>query len=189
MLRDMGYTNAIVALTANNLVGSEEKFLLHGFDGFISKPINLRLLDDYLREFVRDKHPDEAIKYEVSELQEVKEHFERFDISVKPHDDVAVVAQSNQKTLEVFLNDTKKAITTLRESSENGDIKLFTTTALAMRLALQSISESEAAEIADSLERAGLRNDIDFIKSNLDVFTELLEMIMENLQLPEIKRE
>jgi len=55
-LRDMGYSGGIVALTANALVGNSEMFLENGFDGFISKPIDIVQLDVILNEFVRDKH-------------------------------------------------------------------------------------------------------------------------------------
>jgi CheY-like chemotaxis protein/anti-sigma regulatory factor (Ser/Thr protein kinase) len=55
-LRALGYTGIIVALTANALVGNEEMFLNNGFDGYISKPIDTRQLDNLLNKFVRDKH-------------------------------------------------------------------------------------------------------------------------------------
>jgi len=55
-LRALGYTGIIVALTANALVGNEEMFLHNGFDGFISKPIDTRHLDNLLNKFIRDKH-------------------------------------------------------------------------------------------------------------------------------------
>jgi CheY-like chemotaxis protein len=45
-----------VALTANALVGNEEMFLDNGFDGYISKPIDTRHLDNLLNKFIRDKH-------------------------------------------------------------------------------------------------------------------------------------
>ena len=41
----------IVALTANALAGSEEMFLSRGFNGFISKPIDLGCLDEALKKF------------------------------------------------------------------------------------------------------------------------------------------
>ena len=55
-LRSMGYNGVIVALTANALVGNDELFKKQGFDGFISKPVDVRELDAVLNEFVRDKH-------------------------------------------------------------------------------------------------------------------------------------
>jgi len=55
-LRESGYKGCIVALTANALVGNSEMFLDNGFDGFISKPIDIIQLEKILNEFVRDKH-------------------------------------------------------------------------------------------------------------------------------------
>ena len=52
-LRERGYKGAIVALTANALVGNDEMFARHGFDGFISKPIDVRRLDAVLHQFIR----------------------------------------------------------------------------------------------------------------------------------------
>jgi len=52
VLRKSGYTGTIVALTANAIVGTEEKFLEKGFDGFISKPIDLKKLDEILNKYI-----------------------------------------------------------------------------------------------------------------------------------------
>ena len=59
-LRDLGYTNPIVALTANAVAGQADVFLRNGFDDFIAKPIDTRQLNSVLNKLVRDKHPDEA---------------------------------------------------------------------------------------------------------------------------------
>ena len=52
-LRDMGYKGAIIALTANALVGNDEMFTSRGFDGFISKPIDIHDLDDVIAKYVK----------------------------------------------------------------------------------------------------------------------------------------
>ena len=54
-LRSLGYTGAIVALTANAIVGNAEMFKQIGFDDFISKPIDLRQLNSILNRYIRDK--------------------------------------------------------------------------------------------------------------------------------------
>jgi CheY-like chemotaxis protein len=58
-LREMGYSGTIVALTANALVGNDEVFRQHGFDDFVSKPIDTRHLNSILNKFVRDKYSKE----------------------------------------------------------------------------------------------------------------------------------
>ncbi|MDR1014327.1 MAG: response regulator [Coriobacteriales bacterium] len=47
----------IVALTANATTGAAEMFLANGFDAFISKPIDLRSLDDVLGRLIGESPP------------------------------------------------------------------------------------------------------------------------------------
>ena len=54
-LRALGYKGAIVALTANALVGNAEIFKQSGFDDFISKPVDVRQLNMVLKKYVREK--------------------------------------------------------------------------------------------------------------------------------------
>ena len=58
IIRAMGYTKPIVALTANAVSGQAEMFLKSGFDDFISKPIDVRSMDLILNKLVRNKHLD-----------------------------------------------------------------------------------------------------------------------------------
>ena len=53
ILRKQGYSRPVVALTANAMVGSEEKFLSQGFDDFLSKPIQTKLLHQVLGKFIQ----------------------------------------------------------------------------------------------------------------------------------------
>ena len=55
ILRDMGYTQPIVALTANALKGQAEIFMKNGFSGFMSKPIDINRLNSYLVRFIKNK--------------------------------------------------------------------------------------------------------------------------------------
>jgi len=61
ILREMGYKGTVIALTANAIVGQAEMFMQNGFDGFISKPIDVRQLNATLNKMIRDKQPFEVI--------------------------------------------------------------------------------------------------------------------------------
>ena len=61
IIREMGYKNPIVALTANALVGQAEEYLRNGFDGFLSKPIQSAHLHSILCKFIKDKHEESLI--------------------------------------------------------------------------------------------------------------------------------
>jgi len=62
----------IIALTANALAGNERMFLANGFNGFISKPIDVMQLDTALNTWVRNKQSTETLKMAENELNKVK---------------------------------------------------------------------------------------------------------------------
>jgi PAS domain S-box-containing protein len=61
-LRTLGYSEPIVALTANVVAGQAEIFIQNGFDDIIGKPIDIRRLTYILNRYVRDKQPAEIIE-------------------------------------------------------------------------------------------------------------------------------
>ncbi|MCL1887033.1 MAG: ATP-binding protein [Betaproteobacteria bacterium] len=58
-IRELGTEYAktipIIALTANAIFGNEEMFLKNGFQAFLSKPIDIMVMDAAIRHWVRDK--------------------------------------------------------------------------------------------------------------------------------------
>jgi CheY-like chemotaxis protein/two-component sensor histidine kinase len=170
-LRELGYKGVIVALTANALAGNDEMFTQHSFDGFISKPIDIRHLNAVLNKFVRDRHPTETGKYKPQETA--------VTTAAKP-DGISA------ELLRVFRRDTVKAINTLRDTApkgggDNGNIKLFTITVHAMKSALANIGETEMSQSAAALEKAGLNEDADFIAANAENFVKSLESLIGEL--------
>ena len=59
IIRESGYANPVVALTANAVAGQADIFLLNGFDDFVSKPIDIRALNAVLNKYIRDRHHSE----------------------------------------------------------------------------------------------------------------------------------
>ena len=169
-IRALGYQGIIIALTANALTGNDEMFKQHGFDGFISKPIDLRQLNAVLNKFVRDRHPEEERKA----AEQVSGGSEQV---------------MNPKLLAIFRRDAEKAVITLRETIKNRDMKLFTTTIHAMKSALANVSEHRTSELALALEQAGLAGNEDFIFANVERFIEMLIALIERIPRPEKNKE
>jgi signal transduction histidine kinase/CheY-like chemotaxis protein len=173
-LRELGYKGVIVALTANALIGSDEMFSQRGFDGFIPKPVDVHHLNAVLNKFIRDRHPDEAKKYKP----------ESAAAATQP----AAIPQGETRTklLQVFRRDAEKAIATLRETAPRkdetgGNLKLFTTTAHAMKSALAYVGEAEKSQAAAALEQAGLNGDRDFIAAHTESFIQTIESLIKEL--------
>ncbi|MCL2109751.1 MAG: ATP-binding protein [Oscillospiraceae bacterium] len=155
-IREHGYKGIIVALTANALVGNNEMFRQHGFDGFISKPIDVRRLNTALNTFVRDMHPEEAKKYKPIKT------------SSKSN------TENDPKLVEIFCRTAKKAIETLQNTT---DPKLIATTAHSLKPTLATLGEQALSEAAFALEKSGLRGD----ETNPETFIKNLEKLISRL--------
>ncbi|MCL2002545.1 MAG: ATP-binding protein [Oscillospiraceae bacterium] len=188
-LRASGYGGVIVALTANALVGNDKMFKENGFDGFIAKPIDVRHLNTVLNKFVRDKHSRRDAIHGVRATAEPPDaHGVPAAAPTDAMYGVPTMAEIPPKLREVFCRDAGKAVAALRETSANGDVKLFTTTAHAMKSALANIGEREMSELALRLENAGLNGDLEYIAAGTEEFVRKLEALAESFS-PEAAEE
>jgi len=173
IIRDLGYTQPIVALTANALVGQAELFLANGFDGFLSKPIDLRQLDATLHKLIRDKQPRKVIEA----LRRRKEERESGN-SVQP--------PKKPNIIGIFAKDADKAASAMEAIASHNfrrdtDIQAFVVHAHSMKTALAYINEMELSEAAKVLEQAGREKDIDVLVEKTPEFvTALREIIQKN---------
>jgi len=173
IIRELGYTNPIVALTANAIAGQAEIFMNNGFDDFISKPIDIRQLNSVLNKLIRDKQPQEILEEALKKKN---------DLYSGGQHDIAV----DMQLAEYFLRDAKKAVNVLTAIYENKcrrveDIQMFIINVHAMKSALANVGESELSNEALRLEQAGRDKNIDMIMSSLSDFIEDLKKVIEKL--------
>ena len=62
IIRSSGYTHPVIALTANAVAGQADIFFNNGFDDFISKPIDIRILNAALNKHIRDRRKEVDIQ-------------------------------------------------------------------------------------------------------------------------------
>ena len=148
ILHESGYSHPIVALTANAVAGQAEMFLKSGFDGYISKPIDSRDLNQILNKMIRDKQSPEVIKKARHEAK--------------------------NKDIEALAPILEEIIANLKEDS---NLDLYITTVHNMKIALANMGEYQFSEAAFKLEQAGLEGDIDFIMSEMPAFLKVLRLI------------
>ena len=176
IIRDMGYTAPIVALTANAVIGQSDVFLANGFDEFISKPIDMRILDNVLRKFVRDKQPPEVI-------EAARFRTENRSSFIKKNDTPDVSPQ----LAEFFVKDASSAALVLGENfaiNNDEELRLYTTTVHSMKTALANVGEAELSDIAGKLEAAGVEKNIDFILEATSAFVEELKKVIRKFDRP-----
>jgi signal transduction histidine kinase/CheY-like chemotaxis protein len=162
-LRDMGYTAPIMALTANALSGIDKMFIENGFDGFISKPIEKKSLNNALIKYVKERHPDEINSQVITADNNKSTEIDR-----------------RQRLTEYFLIDANNALKVLPDSAEN-DISLFAITAHAMKSAFANMGNSDLSDRAKELEFAGKDGDRQLISEKLPEFLADLQSYVNEL--------
>jgi len=183
-LRNMKYTNPIVALTANALAGQAEMFLKNGFDDFISKPIDVRHLNVVLNKLIRDKQPIEVID---------AAHKEKEKIDKKPIADQGY-QQIDLQLAQIFARDAEKALKVLQTCmhnniSDDNDIQMYIINVHAMKSALANIGEKELSSTALRLEQAGREKDINVLLSETNEFIEKLKRVVDEIKIKTLVNE
>jgi CheY-like chemotaxis protein len=179
LIREMGYKHPVVAMTANAVIGSSEMFIINGFDGFISKPVDIRELNSLLNRLIRDKHPKETTEAARSEMNQKKQ-----TATSKPD----IVASIGEEMAEAVLYDVEYAVGVLGELlSKQGvlndeDVTLYTTTVHGIKSALANINEKELSAAAYELEKLGTNNKVEEIFSRTPALIESLGTLIVSLK-------
>ena len=193
IMRGLGYTYPIVALTANALAGHAEMFLRNGFDGFISKPIDIRQLNASLNKLIRDKQPHDVIEAELKKTSAQNEAVSENSDSVKRNAPAAERPRPavDPELLALFVQDADRVRSALEMVSHNeyrrtDDIKLYTINVHGIKSALANIGESGLSAFAYKLEKAGRDNEVEVLRNETPVFLKELETLVEGIK-PVIK--
>ncbi|MCL2357724.1 MAG: ATP-binding protein [Defluviitaleaceae bacterium] len=165
-LREIGYEEPIVALTANTIIGQAELFMSNGFAGFISKPIDMMRLNGYLMSLIRDKQPPEVIEAAQAAAPA------KVDLS--------------GALVDSFLRDAERAIIaidSLLETEEWGDeeYKLYTINTHGLKSALANVGKTQLSGTAGSLEQAGRDKSAGFIREKTLAFIDELRFVVFEL--------
>jgi len=174
LIREEGYTNPVVVLTANAVAGASATFLDSGFDGYLSKPIDIRELNTLVNRLIRDKQPPEVI--------------EEMRKSAKQQD-TAGAAESQQgvssELLRTVLKDIENALVVLDEllpkisDGNDADLNLYATTVHGMKSVLLHIGETELSQSAFRLEQAGDNGRTDEILSDTPLLIKASRAVLE----------
>jgi len=171
IMRETGYQKPIVALTANAMIGQAEIFIEKGFNGFISKPIDVHQLNTILNKFVRDTQPPEVV-----------DAARKLKAKLKNNSKKNKQANLDEKLTDAFVREAEKAISALKNLLENNfkrqdDLQNYIIVVHSMKSALENIYEPGRAVLAANLEKAGLQKDFTVIKNETPLFIQALESV------------
>jgi PAS domain S-box-containing protein len=171
LIRELGYAAPIVALTANAVTGLSEMFLANGFDGFITKPIDIRELNVCLNRLIKDKQPAEVI-----------ESARRSAVNQTPVKPKSI----SDELMNAALMDIDHAVTVLngvlQSVSGEPNLELYSITTHGMYGALLNIGEPTLAQTARNLENAGIGGDIALIAKETPAFINSLLSLTDKIK-------
>ncbi|MCL2125505.1 MAG: PAS domain S-box protein [Oscillospiraceae bacterium] len=176
IIRQMGYKESIVALTANAVSGQAEIFLGNGFNDFIAKPIDVRQLNGVLNRLIRDKQPPEVLEAARKQAES------RTD---KPKEGEAIAL--DPRFAEVFVRDAVKSLEVLETIVNKGsdcsedDMRTYVIHVHGMKSALANIGKMELSAIALKLETSGRDGDLNILNNETQIFLDSLRAVVEEL--------
>ena len=182
----------IIALTANAIQGACEMFLANGFDGFISKPIDLKVLRNVLLEWLPAEKITHHLEDEDAVEAEVDTTYDAFlDSLEKVYDidpEIGLLRfsgnfQMYHDNLKLFYEKLKSSNDKLIEYIRNEDMKLFSINVHAIKSALDSVGASILANLALKLETASKNNNTEFCMKLFPSFIRSLMVLNEQLAL------
>ncbi len=162
----------IIALTANAIGGAREMFLRNGFDGFISKPIELSALDRCLKQHL----PEEYIVKNTVEQQPQADSSDH-DIVIDEETKKSIDAYSgifyvggNKDTyftiLNTYVNKGREKHAQIEALFNAADWSNYIIEVHALKSSSLSVGAKALSEMAKRLELNGKAGDYDYIREN-----------------------
>ncbi|MBR3246941.1 MAG: response regulator [Clostridiales bacterium] len=173
---------AVIALTANAVVGAEEQYLNAGFDGYLSKPIMVEDIENTLKKYlpadVAGSDDDGNAVFEFAASQDEKtsstltlDKARSAGLNVDAGMGYACGEENFYlELLSDYVNCTSDKCAELTSYLDNNDIKNYEILVHSIKSASKTIGADDLSAQAKALEDASKNNDIAFVKAHHDSF-------------------
>lgn len=189
----------IIALTANAVSGAREMFLESGFNDFISKPIQLPLLEKILEAWL----PEQMVKYSETGVKAV--HADVSDIltpadtapAEADEEDDIVIPNVDVKAglslcggnvdaylaiLKTFMETAAESMLRIETCAHSRDYKNYTTEVHGLKSSALAIGAAGLSEMAKNLEQAGKEENYKQIADDTPALIARFSEIAENIK-------
>ncbi|MCL2042542.1 MAG: ATP-binding protein [Treponema sp.] len=192
---DYAQTVPLIALTANAIIGNREMFLSKGFQDFISKPIDLARLDTVLRQWVRDKDaeallPDQLITIGTGkgkERQILLEDIPGLDLD-KGIAHFGFNEEAYLNVLQSIVRNTRPLLDLISKVTED-NLDQYAVTVHGIKGSLRGIFAENAGDTAETLEKAAVAGDYNFVNSANQKFLDIILQLLTDIENVILKSE
>ncbi len=142
----------IIAITANATEAEEQKCLAAGMDGFLTKPIELNFLRNFLLDMQKadnGESKNQGIRLETAGIDDGI-----FDVNVVSHF-VGGNMQMVLTLLDTFLDQTSEMITQIHAACVQNDMNSVVNECHKLKSSARSVGANRLADLCITMERAG----------------------------------
>ncbi|HET7479180.1 MAG TPA: PAS domain S-box protein [Rubrobacteraceae bacterium] len=169
---EQGRHTPIIAMTANAMQGDREQALEAGMDDYVSKPVNLKKLDEVLERWIRQDSSDSLLTATITSSNGDASKTEETDATL----DAAVIENLRElggldllkELVDLFLDDAPVRISTLRKASREGNAEEFERTAHTLKGSCGNMGAVRMSEVSARLENIGDSGDLSEVGGLLD---------------------
>lgn len=181
----------VVALTAQIVSGSGKVYMDEGFQGYISKPININELEDTLLRLLPEEyicHKDKSENKKNDEPIETKAWYKRFCTVLKDFNVKKALAYSNNdytaylNLLRVIYNDSFSQASRIRSYVETDNIESYKIAVHAMKSVSASAGADNLSLICKEHEDAAKKNDVKYIRDNVELLLSAYDSFLQQIE-------
>jgi PAS domain S-box-containing protein len=191
-------TVPIIAFTANAMTGSEEMFLSKGFNGFLSKPIDIVRLDAAIQQWVRNEELEKTLKdqqamddsgFNQRTGKERRTGYDRRQLARKL-DELDMHKGTERfngdwetylQILKSFAANTKLVLQTITEVNKD-TLPNYAITVHGVKSSCRGICAEEPGAQAEALEHAAKAGDLDFVTAHNPALIEAVSKLIVKLE-------
>ena len=165
----------IIAMTANAIVGNEELFLNNGFQAFITKPVDVMLLDSVIRHWVRDKHMEIGYANSHADTENNGKDLRIPGIDLEGClDRLDGDEEVLWNILDSYVQNTPIMLNRIRTVTREG-LADYVVAMHGIKGSSNSICAKNIGKLAEALEHAAKANDFVFVEANNNAFLQATE--------------
>jgi len=180
----------IIALTANAIIGNEKLFLEHGFQAFLTKPVDVMRMDAILRRWVRDKDQEKELTARgtppARSTVQVKEKLTDDLPQIDGVDFTAGLERFGgdqdiyRPVLQSYAANTGRLIEQARAVTAD-TLASYAILVHGIKGASYGIEARDVGELAEALELAAKAGNFDFVCKNNGPFIKTVEKLLADL--------
>ena len=181
---------AMVALTANAVMGAREEYLEAGFDDYLTKPVELNKLQDMLSKFCPEAAVSEGANDDTFLQNDTGDS--SGSLVTKRMKDLGYDMESAldfcagdedfyAELLHDYINSSSERKQELQGFLNNGDMKGFETSIHSLKSISKMLGVSNLSEKAFDLEQASGKNDEKFVNENYPEFRREYDRVLSDI--------